>query len=50
LLTTFELKLMPLLGMHCIAYAFGNLRHTNVHSHENSVPLPYLSLGDVVVP
>jgi hypothetical protein len=29
--------------MHCIADAFGKRRYTNVHSHENSVPLLYLS-------
>jgi hypothetical protein len=45
LLTTlcFKFKKMLLLSMHCIAYAFGKLGHTNVHSHENSVLLPYLS-------
>jgi hypothetical protein len=32
-----------LLSMHCIAYAFGKFGYTNVHSHENSVLLPYLS-------
>jgi hypothetical protein len=44
LLTTlcFTVKML-LLSMHCIAYAFGKLGYTNVHSYENSVPLPYLS-------
>jgi hypothetical protein len=36
--------------MHCIAYAFGKLGHTNMHSHENSALIPYLLFGDVVVP
>jgi hypothetical protein len=34
--------------MHCIAYAFGNLRHPNVHSHEKPVSSLYLLIGDVV--
>jgi hypothetical protein len=34
---------MLLLSMHCIAYAFGKHGYTIVHSHENSVPLLYLS-------
>jgi hypothetical protein len=38
----FQLKML-LLSMHYIAYAFGNLRHLNVHSHEKPVPSLYLS-------
>jgi hypothetical protein len=49
----FKLKML-LFSMHCIAHAFGKHGYTNVHSHENSVPLlvPYhASLdGDVVIP
>jgi hypothetical protein len=38
LLTTLCFKLkMLLLSMHYIAYAFGKLGYTNVHSHENSI-------------
>jgi hypothetical protein len=29
--------------MHYIAYAFGNLGHTHMHSHENPVLILYLS-------
>jgi hypothetical protein len=29
--------------MHCIAYAIGKLRYTNMHPHENPVLLLYLS-------
>jgi hypothetical protein len=36
--------------MHCIAYGFGNLRHTNVHSHENPVLLLYLSCLVMLLP
>jgi hypothetical protein len=36
--------------MHCIAYAFGKFEYANLHSHENSVPLLYLLIGDVVIP
>jgi hypothetical protein len=40
LLTTLCFKVkMLLLSMHCIAYAFGKLGYTNLHTHENSVPL-----------
>jgi hypothetical protein len=44
LLTTlcFKLKKMLFLSMHCIAYAFGKFGYTNVHPHENSIPLLYL--------
>jgi hypothetical protein len=41
---------MLLLNMHCTEYALGNLRHTNVHSHENSVLLPYLSWLVMLLP
>jgi hypothetical protein len=45
----FKLKML-LLSMHYIAYAFGKLGFTNMHSHENSVPY-FASLdGDVVIP
>jgi hypothetical protein len=44
LLTTLCFKVkMLLFSMHCIASAFGKHGYTNVHSHENSVLLPYLS-------
>jgi hypothetical protein len=43
LLPTLELKKMLLLSMHCIACAFGKLGYTNVHPHENSVLILYLS-------
>jgi hypothetical protein len=44
LLTTLCFKVKMLLwSMHCIASAFGKHGYTNVHSHENSVLLPYLS-------
>jgi hypothetical protein len=49
----FKLKML-LFSMHCITRAFGKHGYTNVHSHENSVPLlvPYLTSldGDVVIP
>jgi hypothetical protein len=38
-----ELKQMLPLSMHDIACAFGKLGYTNLHSHENSVLLLYLS-------
>jgi hypothetical protein len=31
------------LSRHCIAYAFGKLGCINVHSHGNSVLIPYFS-------
>jgi hypothetical protein len=41
---------MLLLSMHYIAYAFGKLGYTNVHSHENSVPYSTSLVGEVVIP
>jgi hypothetical protein len=38
---------MPALALHM--HLGKQLGHTNMHSHENSVLIPYLSLGDVVV-
>jgi hypothetical protein len=36
--------------MHCITYAFGKLGYTNVHLHENSVLLLYLSWLVMLLP
>jgi hypothetical protein len=36
--------------MHCIAYAIGKLRYTNMHPHENPILLLYLFVLVMLLP